>query len=158
MPVSRRITIGDVVYRRATERSWLRAAGLPWSRRLLLLNVSPLWASCLDALTTTRATWNGGNASGWKADILRVNGFDERMAYGGEDRELGERLVNLGIRPRQVRHRAVCVHLDHSRGYVQEEGIAWNQALRRETRLRRLVWTEHGIVKPLSADKARKAA
>ena len=28
-------------------------------------------------------------------DLVRVNGFDERMGYGGEDRELGERLVHL---------------------------------------------------------------
>ena len=35
----------------------------------------------------------------------------------GEDRELGERMLNLGIRSKQLRYSAVCVHLDHARGY-----------------------------------------
>jgi hypothetical protein len=26
------------------------------------------------------------------------------MKYGGEDRELGERLINFGIRPKQIRY------------------------------------------------------
>ena len=61
-----------------------------------------------------RRTWNGHNSSGWKADIVRVNGFDERMEWGGEDREMGERLMNHGIRGKRIRFRAVCVHLDHA--------------------------------------------
>ena len=56
-------------------------------------------------------------------DILNVNGFDERMQYGGEDRELGERMLNLGIRSKQLRYSAVCLHLDHTRGYVKQEMI-----------------------------------
>jgi hypothetical protein len=28
--------------------------------------------------------------------ILKVNGFDTEMAYGGEDKEFGARLINLG--------------------------------------------------------------
>jgi len=50
-----------------------------------------------------------------KADILKVNGFDERMQYGGQDRELGERLFNAGIKSKQLRYSAVVVHLDHKR-------------------------------------------
>src|SRR5690606_29827525 len=100
-----------------------------------------------DAITTTRATWNGHNASGWRTDLVRVNGFDERMGYGGEDRELGERLVNLGIRPKQIRHRAVCIHLDHGRGYVDPSVIQWNIRHRQKVRAQRTTWTEYGIVK-----------
>ena len=99
------------------------ANGLKPNKRLRWLSLGPCLASLLDALTPTRATWNGGNASGWRADVLRVNGFDERMGYGGEDRELGERLVNAGIRGKQVRHRTITVHLDHARPYIQTE--AW---------------------------------
>ena len=46
------------------------------------------WA--LNTFTPTKASWNGHNASGWLSDILAVNGFDERMQYGGQDREFGE--------------------------------------------------------------------
>lgn len=111
----------------------------------------------LDRWTPTRATWNGHNASTWRADLVAVNGFDERLGYGGEDRELGERLRNAGLRPIQVRHRAALLHLDHERGYVDLEVWRRNDALRRRTRgvpraLSRLegfvggpTWTEHGI-------------
>ena len=44
----------------------------------------------MNALTPTKPTWNGHNASCWKSDALEVNGFDQRMVYGGEDREFGE--------------------------------------------------------------------
>ncbi len=101
----------------------------------------------LDLLTPTRATWNGHNASGWKDDLLAVNGFDERMGYGGEDRELGERLVILGRRGRQIRHRAVVVHQWHERGYVDDEVLRANRRIRRETARARVPRTAFGIVK-----------
>ena len=120
-------------------------------------------AAWLDRFTTTRATWNGHNASAWKADLLRINGFDERMTYPVEDRELGERLRNAGVRPIQARHRAVCVHVEHPRPWLDAEAQARNERLRTQTRGRpawcprppRLFggfgrgreWTDHGIDK-----------
>ena len=64
------------------------------------------------------------------------------MTYGGEDRALGERLVNAGLRGVQIRHRAPVVHLDHPRPYMSAEGIRRNREVRarirrnRETRAR----------------------
>lgn len=145
--VSEAIAPGDVLAGRATDPGFLRKHGLPWSPKVAMrLAAGPLAARLLDVLTPTRATWNGHNASGWRADVLRANGFDERMRYGGEDRELGERLVHAGLEGVQVRHRAVCVHLWHERGYDRPEDLEANRAIRRETaRLRRRV-TPHGIV------------
>ncbi|MFD1217360.1 MULTISPECIES: glycosyltransferase family protein [Microbulbifer] len=42
----------------------------------------------------------GSDASAWKTDILRVNGLDEPMAWGGLDREFGVRQINAGVKPR----------------------------------------------------------
>ncbi len=54
------------------------------------------------------------NMSFWRADLLRVNGFDERMeGYGAEDRELAARLANAGVRRRQLKWAALAVHLWH---------------------------------------------
>ena len=130
---SRKITREDVLAGRATHYRWLRANGAPPSRQLLRLAVPARAATLLDCLTPTRPTWNGHNASAWRHDILAANGFDERMAYGGLDRELGERLENAGIRGKQIRHRALVVHLDHPRGYRNEEGLRRNREIRRET-------------------------
>jgi len=157
MVVSKRITIEDVFAGRATDPEWLFAHGLhdpKWRFRLASGAVVP---RVLDMLTTTRATLNGCNASTWKRDVVRVNGFDERMGYGGLDRELGERLVNAGVRPIQVRYRAVCVHLDHARGYVSEEAWRANRELRRATRRNRAVWTPYGIRKAPSPSQRRAA-
>ncbi len=99
----------------------------------------------LDSLTTTRATFNGNNASAWKKDVLRVIGFDERMGYGGLDRELGARLINAGVRPKQIRHRAICVHLDHPRNYIDAAVVAHNRVIWSETRRHRHTWTRSGI-------------
>lgn len=148
MPASRAIARADVESGRAFSPGWMRASGGLNLRRLAKLAVPPAGASTADLLTTTRATWNGHNASGWRRDILAANGFDERMQYGGQDRELGERLENAGIRGRQIRYRAVCVHLDHPRGYASADSIARNHRFRRATRSQGILRTPFGIDQP----------
>jgi glycosyltransferase involved in cell wall biosynthesis len=153
--VSETIGVEDIRSGLACDPEFLRSRGLPRSIKDLRLHAGPALARVLDAVTSTKATWNGHNASGWRDDIVRVNGFDERMKYGGEDRELGERLFNLGIRSKQIRHRAICVHLWHERGYVRDEDIAANRAIRRETARNVACFTPYGIVKqnePLAED------
>jgi glycosyltransferase involved in cell wall biosynthesis len=157
MEISQRISTDDIMAGRATNTSWLRAQGFPWSRKLLRFSLGRRLAAVTDWINPTKPTWNGGNSSTWKANLLRVNGFDERMEYGGEDRELGERLVNSGLRGKGVRYRAVCVHLEHSRGYVRQEAIARNLEIRRQTRSTHSVWTPYGIVKQAQPVELRAA-
>ena len=101
----------------------------------------------LDKITTTKPTWNGHCSSGWKKDIEAVNGFDERMVYGALDRELGERLINYGVRPIQIRHQSCLIHLYHKQGYVCDEGKVFNQSIRKAVKDKRLIWTDFGIIK-----------
>lgn len=126
---------------------WLIAQGLPRGKRSLKLWARAGWRErLLNALTPTPPRWAGNNASGWKSDLVAVNGFDERMTYGGEDLELGERLTNAGVRGKQVRFSAICVHLDHPRGYVEPGMRIANEEIRAQTRQTRSRWTPHGIV------------
>jgi len=143
MSVSKAVTVDAIRNGVATTPSWLRQHGMPNSSGLLKLGRSLMLGRMLDVLTTTRPTWNGHNASTWRDVLWAANGFDERMVYGGEDRELGERLENAGIRGRQVRYRIGCIHLDHPRGYVSPEGIAANNAIREETRRSHRTITTH---------------
>lgn len=145
MATSRAISADDIHAQRCFDAAWLHANGMPRSHRDRKLTAGPVAARLLDLVSTARASWNGHNASGWKHDVLAVNGFDQRMRYGGQDREFGERLANAGIRGKRIRHRAVVVHLDHPRGYATAESIAFNRALRAETRRSGRAWTEHGI-------------
>jgi glycosyltransferase involved in cell wall biosynthesis len=145
--LSAKIDVDDISSGRAFDLGWLRAHGFHGFSRAVRIAVPPGLAPVFDALTPTKATWNGHNASGWKADILAVNGFNERMQYGGEDREMGERLTNLGIRGRRIRHQAITLHLDHKRGYATPEMIRANLAIRDHVRTSRSVWCPDGIQK-----------
>ena len=145
LSVSRKISKEDILTGRATSRSWLKQQGVPGSLKLLKLTQSPLVGYVLDMLSTTRPSWNGHNASTWKEYILAINGFDERMQYGGQDREFGERLENMGVRGKRIRHRAACVHLDHPRGYARPESIAKNRTIRAETKAKGITKTAFGI-------------
>lgn len=143
--LSEQLDVNDILSGRATNAQWLMSQGLPRNRKTVLLLENERWGQMLDWFTTTRATWNGHNASGWRRDLLLINGFDQRMGYGGMDRELGERLINMGVKARQIRHRAACVHLDHARPYQQLPILELNQQIRRLTVGQRLDWTPHGI-------------
>ena len=143
--LSQNIHPDDIAAGRCFSTSWLRSHGMPFTYKLLKLSAGLDLGAVMDRVSPTTAGWNGHNSSGWKDDILRANGFDERMGYGGEDRELGERLENAGIRGKRIRHRITCLHLDHPRGYVSAQARAANLAIRRNTRRKRRTRTRHGI-------------
>jgi len=145
LDLSKRIDRDDVLSGRCFDPSWLTSHGLRGRSQLRKLSARGGWARLLDAVTPAKATFNNCNSSAWKRDLLAVNGYDERMQYGGADREIGERLVHHGIRGKQLRHRAVVLHLDHARGYKTQESIDRNLAIRREVRRGRLAWTPFGI-------------
>lgn len=158
--VSARLTDEDVLSQRAMDPQWLIANGMPRKGKLARLQRSGWRSLLMNTLTPTRPTWNGHNASGWKADIIRINGFDERMAYWAQDREFGERLENAGVRGLQIRHSAICVHVDHDRPYKTDASRARNLQIRRDTRRSRATWTAHGLIKspqPLSASHLNAA-
>ena len=143
--VSQTITKDVITSGEVFDPAWLYDQGQTRSHKALKLTARGPVAALLNLLTPAKASWNGHNSSGWKQDIERINGFDERMQYGGEDRELGERLVNAGIRPTQIRYTTTCVHLEHARPYRTAQSLGKNAAIRSATRKNRLVWTEHGI-------------
>lgn len=147
MDISKAIKKDDILKQHCFQLAWLKQQGLQPSFKNNKLTAKGFYARLLNTVTPTNASWNGHNASGWKSDILAVNGFDERMQYGGQDRELGERLFNLGIKSKQLRYSAVCVHLDHKRGYKTPESIAKNKAIRKNTKQQKSVWTHFGIIK-----------
>lgn len=151
MKLSKAIGADDIRDGRCFDRGWLRAQDRLGLSNMLKLGAGAVTGRLLDAITTARPTFNNCNSSAWKSDLLAINGYDERMKYGGPDRELGERLENHGIRGKQIRHRAVCVHLDHARGYKTRESVERNLAIRAQTRAQRITWTPYGIDKSAEA-------
>ncbi len=147
MALSKSIEKEDILTGRCFDLAWLKRNGLKASFKNNKLDAHGLKSYLLNKLTPTSPTWNGHNSSGWKKDIIKVNGFDERMQYGGQDRELGERLVNLGIKPKQIRYSAICLHLDHARGYKNQDSIDKNYTIRGKTRNEKRIKTAYGITK-----------
>lgn len=124
---------------------WLRQNGLPRSFRNSKLFRSKPYAWLLNHLTTAKASWNGCNSSGWKEDLVAVNGFNQDMQYGGLDRELGERLANYGLKGKQIRYSAVVIHLYHDRPYKTRETMDKNHHIRKHVRKTNIVRTPNGI-------------
>lgn len=127
----------DIEQGRHADPAWLRARGFRAGRQALKLLPDGLLARALDMFSPIRAGWNGHNSSGWKADLVNVNGFDERMEGGGEDRELGRRLENAGIYGKRIRFRASVVHLESERLSVDsgaravQYSVNWGTLVRR---------------------------
>lgn len=146
--LSHQITREDILAGRATDYAWLAASGLERHTLKLRLKNEAL-RSLFNAITPVKSRLHGHNASAWKDDVVRVNGWDERMQYGGQDLELGERLVNAGVRGKTIRYSAICVHLEHKRGYMKPEMKQNNDVIRAQTRSQRLAYTPFGIDKHL---------
>lgn len=151
MTTSRAITREDILAGRCFDPRWLRLRGLGRTAGASKV-ATPAWlAGIRNAITPTRCNFKGSNGSAWRDDVLAVNGMDERMPWGGEDREFGVRLRNLGLRPTHVRYDAIVVHLDHARGYRDEAQVRANRRLRQATQRDRTVRTPAGIEQLLAA-------
>ena len=145
MYISLAITKENILNQDCFDVKWLKATGkIPSSKNMKLISKGFL-SKLLNKITPTNASWNGHNASGWKKDLVAINGFNQEMQYGGQDRELGERLFNKGLKSKQIRYSAICVHLDHKRGYVNEETWKKNYNIRENTRKNKVIKTPIGI-------------
>ena len=145
MSISELISKDDIINQRCFDLKWLTANGLPKSYKNIKFVAQGFLSNFLNFITPTNASWNGHNSSGWKKDLMEVNGFNQEMQYGGQDRELGERLFNKGLKSKQIRYSAICVHLDHKRGYVNKETWEKNYSIRKNTRQNKVIKTSIGI-------------
>lgn len=125
--------------------SYIKSLGYKVNMKSSKLTNNKKFARFMNFITPANASWNGGNSSGWLTDILEVNGYNNEMSYGGEDRELGERLMNYGLKGIQARYSVIALHLDHGRPYKNIEFIKKNEVIRRNTRKLKIVKTPNGI-------------
>ena len=144
-PVSEAVEEEHVINKRAFNFDFLADLGQPKDFKRNKLRQSSAFTSFMNFITPTRATWNGGNTGCWTQDIVAVNGFDERMQYGGLDREMGERMMNNGVKGIQARYSVITLHLDHSRGYENEETWRRNRHIRAVVKQESRTWTDFGI-------------
>jgi glycosyltransferase involved in cell wall biosynthesis len=145
LSISKLITDKNVLGENCFDLNWLKRNGFKANFKSSKLTKSAVFANFMNWITPTKRSWNGHNSSGWKSDIVAVNGFNHDMQYGGLDRELGERLFNNGLLSKQIRYSAICVHLDHARGYSTPEIWQKNKGIREYNRKNKIVKIENGI-------------
>ena len=114
---------------RVFDPTFLAAHGVR-APRLRLLRAG--WLPRLLDRLTPRDAFVGNCSAAWRADLLRVGGFDEVMGYGAEDRNLGIRLNHAGVRGLRARHSLVLLHLGHPRSYSRAAEVRANQDWNRQ--------------------------
>ncbi|WP_111430045.1 glycosyltransferase [Rhodobacteraceae bacterium DSL-40] len=114
--------------------TWLKTMPFPRSFQVFL-----------DRITPVQKALCGANASVFRSDALKVNGFDETIRYGGGDKEFGIRLINAGVAGQHLRYTAPLVHLDHPRGYKDPAEIRRHKEMIARTRREKITWTPNGI-------------
>ena len=132
--VSDAITVDDVRSGSALDLNWLRARGYRAGRHALRFTRSRTWGALLDRATSQKVRWHGNNASTYREYLIAVDGFDMEMGYGGQDAALGDRMENLGVKPKRIRYRTLAVHLEHERPWRDPEGMRRNMDIRRRIR------------------------
>lgn len=145
MEISKLISIENIKLQNCFSISWLLKKGIKKSFKLTKLTHNKYFAIFMNWITPTKKTFNGHNTSCFKSDLIAVNGFNEEMQYGGLDREVGERLFNYGVLAKQIRYQAICLHLDHKRGYATKETWEKNKAIRAHNLKNKICKTEKGL-------------
>lgn len=122
------------------------SSGLGGLRRLYALHL-PRVSARSRVLANAFIAIKGCNQGFWRADLERVNGYDEDMTgWGSEDKELAARLQNSGIRRRTLLFGGIAFHLHHAP--ASRERSAINQSFLARTRRERLVRCERGLDQP----------
>lgn len=144
--VTAAVTVEDIDNGSVFRLDRLRALGLPPGSKTAKLRIRPGLGRWLDTFNLSAARWGGSNASTWRSALLAVNGLDERFTFPGKDDvEMGVRLHNLGCRSRHIRHQAICLHLNHPKGYWRYDEMDKNLAFLEESRSTRRTATPQGI-------------
>lgn len=106
------------------------------------LVLSDLWLAT--KRNTAPRTIKTCNQGWWRDDLVRLNGFDERLeGWGREDVELAWRAHNAGLACRQLRFAGLAYHLHHQERHL--DGASPNDRYVAETREQRLTRCAHGL-------------
>ncbi|MBO9594862.1 MAG: glycosyltransferase family 2 protein [Niabella sp.] len=92
----------------------------------------PLFSGCFFVNPRKSHNVKGCNLAFWKNDYVKVNGYYSGFeGWGREDSELGERLINLGVKKKKVKLAAVGYHIFHT--FNSRANLGTNESIYRET-------------------------
>ena len=88
----------------------------------------------------------------FKDDCMKVNGFNEDfIGWGREDSEFGVRLMNIGIKRRDLKFKAIGYHIRHEG--ISREMLEKNHQIYLNTLNNKLIWSNNGIDKYIKTVK-----
>jgi glycosyltransferase involved in cell wall biosynthesis len=88
----------------------------------------------------------GCNLAFWKQDIVAINGFNEDFeGWGREDSEFVVRLLNSGIKRRNLKLGGVAFHIWHPEN--SQQLLSKNQVLLDQALIEEKIWCENGLTK-----------
>jgi glycosyltransferase involved in cell wall biosynthesis len=86
----------------------------------------------------------GCNMSFWKEDFIKINGFNETLVgWGMDDSEMIQRLHNIGISGKRLKHTGIAYHIYHKE--QSKSHVEINNKIEEETTLKKLTFIEKGI-------------
>ncbi len=86
----------------------------------------------------------GCNMSFWREDFIKINGFNEGLVgWGVDDSEMIQRLHNIGIVGKRLKHTGIAFHIYHKE--QDKSHIALNNALEDEVREKKIKFIDKGI-------------
>lgn len=94
--------------------------------------------------TQSRKAVRGSNQAYWRADLIRVNGWDENMiGWGREDTELVARFHHSGVKRRNLKFAALTTHIWHK--VRKPEGVNPNDVILHRTVAERRTRCDNGL-------------
>lgn len=112
---------------------------------------SPLLGKLYNLFPGAKLKYRGCNMGFWREDLLTVNGYDETyVGWGCEDHDLIFRLMNVGVKPLQLRHKAICYHLWHPTNRRDDGSFERNNRLLDQTRGEHRIEAKDGLNKYLA--------
>ncbi|HMO61441.1 MAG TPA: glycosyltransferase family 2 protein [Ferruginibacter sp.] len=94
--------------------------------------------------STTHEGARGGLMGVFRQHFIRVNGFDESFTgWGREDSDLYVRLLNSGVKRRNIKFAAITYHLWHP--VLSRQSLSTNDALLEKSIADKSVWCTKGI-------------
>ncbi len=115
------------------EQNLISAIRIPWLHHIIKGN-------------TTYAGARGGLMGIFKSDYIKVNGFNEDFSgWGREDSELFVRIINAGIKRKNIKFAAITYHLWHP--FISRASLPANDALLAQAISEKSVWCKNGVDK-----------
>lgn len=88
----------------------------------------------------------GCNMAFWKADLLKVNGYNEYLTmWGQEDAEIAHRLIHAGISKKYLKAGGIEYHLYHKP--ASRENLKFHNQILREVIEKKIIRCKNGIIK-----------